>query len=63
MAIPATSGGLFKVLKPSFRVQSTDIQAAASWGIAAGVTAIWLVQPFDWLKKTLFEKPEPEGNA
>ncbi|KAL3521324.1 hypothetical protein ACH5RR_019473 [Cinchona calisaya] len=63
MASPAASGGLFKFLKPSLRLQSTDIQAAAMWGVAAGTTAIWLIQPFDWLKKTFFEKPEPEGNA
>ncbi|KAL5569656.1 hypothetical protein UlMin_026231 [Ulmus minor] len=53
--------GLFKFLRPGLRPQSTDIQAAAMWGVAAATTALWLVQPFDWLKKTFFEKPEPEN--
>ncbi|KAI5670365.1 hypothetical protein M9H77_10729 [Catharanthus roseus] len=61
MATPAASSGVLKFLKPRTRPQSTDIQAAAAWGVAAGTTALWLVQPFDWLKKTFFEKPEPEA--
>ncbi|KAL3524072.1 hypothetical protein ACH5RR_016906 [Cinchona calisaya] len=63
MASPAASAGLINSLKPRLRLQSTDIQAAALWGVAAGTTAIWLIQPFDWLKKTFFKKPEPEGNS
>ncbi|KAL5733045.1 hypothetical protein ACOSP7_032382 [Xanthoceras sorbifolium] len=51
---------MFKLLKPSLRPQPVDIQAAALWGVAAGTTALWIVQPFDWLKKTFFEKPEPQ---
>ncbi|CAL5343769.1 hypothetical protein ACSBR2_026311 [Camellia fascicularis] len=51
------AGALFKFLRPSARPQSTDIQAAAMWGVCAATTAIWIVQPFDWLKKTFFEKP------
>ncbi|KAF8009795.1 hypothetical protein BT93_J0710 [Corymbia citriodora subsp. variegata] len=63
MASVASSGGsgLFKFLKPRLRPQPDDIQAAAMWGVAAGATALYLIQPFDWLKKTFFEKPEPEG--
>ncbi|KAM7491825.1 hypothetical protein LguiA_034746 [Lonicera macranthoides] len=57
----ASGSGLFKFLKPSMRPQSTDVQAAVMWGVAATTTALWIVQPFDWLKKTFFEKPEPEG--
>ncbi|KAL3650358.1 hypothetical protein CASFOL_006761 [Castilleja foliolosa] len=57
MASPAASGsGLFKLLRP----QSTNIMAAASWGVAAATTGLWVVQPFDWLRKTFFEKPESE---
>ncbi|KAK0592186.1 hypothetical protein LWI29_014842 [Acer saccharum] len=52
---------MFKILKPGLRVQPADIQSAALWGIAAGTTALWVVQPFDWIKKTFFEKPEPEN--
>ncbi|GMN41133.1 hypothetical protein TIFTF001_010366 [Ficus carica] len=56
----AGEAGLFKFLNPRLRPQAEDIKAAASWGFAATTTALWLVQPFDWLKKTLFEKPKPE---
>ncbi|KAK9280281.1 hypothetical protein L1049_013969 [Liquidambar formosana] len=57
----ASGSGLFKFVRPGFRPQSTDFQAAAMWGVAAGTGALWLIQPFGWLKKTFFEKPEPEG--
>ncbi|KAL7214606.1 hypothetical protein ACSBR1_026906 [Camellia fascicularis] len=38
------AGALFKFLRPSARPQSTDIQAAAMWGVCAATTAIWIVQ-------------------
>ncbi|PQQ03149.1 hypothetical protein Pyn_30021 [Prunus yedoensis var. nudiflora] len=50
----------FRFMKPRHRPHTTDLQAAAGWGIAAVTGALWLVQPFDWLKKTFLEKPEPE---
>ncbi|GMY08393.1 ubiquinol-cytochrome c reductase complex 6.7 kDa protein [Fagus crenata] len=56
----AGGAGVFKFLKPRIRPQPVDIQAAALWGIAATSTALWLIQPFDWLKKTFLEKPKPE---
>lgn len=40
----AAAGGVFKFLSPRLRPQSTDIQAAVFWGVAATTTAIWLVQ-------------------
>ncbi|KDP21635.1 hypothetical protein JCGZ_03306 [Jatropha curcas] len=52
---------VFKFLKPRLRPQITDIQAAAFWGVAATTTALWIIQPFNWIKKTFIEK-EPEGN-
>ncbi|GFP97517.1 ubiquinol-cytochrome c reductase complex 6.7 kDa protein [Phtheirospermum japonicum] len=59
MATPAASGsGLIKLLRPASR--PTDVQAAIFWGVAAGTSALWIVQPFDWLRKTFFEKPDPE---
>ncbi|GKU91241.1 hypothetical protein SLEP1_g5141 [Rubroshorea leprosula] len=51
---------IFKFLSPRLRPQPIDISAAALWGVAAASTALYLVQPFDWLKKTFFEKPKPE---
>ncbi|PIN24821.1 hypothetical protein CDL12_02439 [Handroanthus impetiginosus] len=63
MATPAASAsGLFKFLRPGGRLQPTDVQAAVLWGVAAGTSALYLIQPFDWLKKTFFEKPDPEQN-
>ncbi|CAD5167955.1 unnamed protein product [Musa acuminata subsp. malaccensis] len=56
----ATGSGLFTFLRPRLRPQSTDIAAAATWGVAAATGALWLIQPFDWLKKQFLEKPEPE---
>ncbi|KAL6509391.1 hypothetical protein OROGR_022701 [Orobanche gracilis] len=45
MAMAAASGpSLFKFLRPGFRPQPTDVQAAVLWGVAAGTTAIWIVQ-------------------
>ncbi|KAK9283826.1 hypothetical protein L1049_012080 [Liquidambar formosana] len=52
--------GLFKFLNPRRRPQSTDIQAAVMWGVAATTGALWIVQPFNWLKKTFLEKPQAE---
>ncbi|KAK1312811.1 hypothetical protein QJS10_CPA07g01305 [Acorus calamus] len=57
----ASGSGLFKFLRPGLRPQASDITAAAGWGIAATAGAIWLIQPFDWIKKQLFEKPEAEA--
>ncbi|CAM8967297.1 unnamed protein product [Rhodiola kirilowii] len=58
--LAAKGSGLLK--KPAFRLQAiaTDVQTAAMWGVAAGATAIWIVQPFDWIKKTFLEKPSEE---
>ncbi|CAN6206482.1 unnamed protein product, partial [Urochloa humidicola] len=61
MAPPASSSGLFRFLSPRSRPQSTDIAAAATWGVFAGTAGLYLVQPFDWIKKTFFQKPEPEA--
>ncbi|KAF3330411.1 ubiquinol-cytochrome c reductase complex protein [Carex littledalei] len=55
------SAGLFKSLPLHRKPQTDDIFAAVGWGTAAAVTALWLVQPFDWLKEKLFKKPEPEA--
>uniref|UniRef100_A0A453AP05 Ubiquinol-cytochrome c reductase complex 6.7 kDa protein n=1 Tax=Aegilops tauschii subsp. strangulata TaxID=200361 RepID=A0A453AP05_AEGTS len=60
MALPASSSTLSRFLS-SRRIQPTDVTALATWGIFAGSAAIYLVQPFDWIKKTFFEKPEPEA--
>lgn len=36
--------GLFKFMKPRRRLHTTDIQAAALWGVAGGTAALWIVQ-------------------
>ncbi|KAH6790429.1 hypothetical protein C2S51_005435 [Perilla frutescens var. frutescens] len=58
MASPAAARSGVKFLRPGGRLQSVNVQAAVLWGVAAGSAAIYLVQPFDWLRKTFFEKPE-----
>ncbi|KAL5580491.1 hypothetical protein UlMin_015257 [Ulmus minor] len=60
MAGGAVSSGS-KLFSKFVRPQSSDVKAAAMWGVAATTGALWLVQPFDWLKKTFLEKPEGEG--
>ncbi|KAF8413289.1 hypothetical protein HHK36_001265 [Tetracentron sinense] len=40
----ATGSGLFKFLRPGLHLQSTDIQAAATWGVAATAGALWIIQ-------------------
>ncbi|ERN04177.1 hypothetical protein AMTRI_Chr08g209710 [Amborella trichopoda] len=54
----AGKSGLMKSIPPRLRPQSTDITAAMTWGIAATAGAIWLIQPFDWLKKQFSKDPE-----
>ncbi|KAH0702365.1 hypothetical protein KY285_016643 [Solanum tuberosum] len=45
MTSPAAAGnGIFKFLRPKLRPQSTDIQAAAGWGVAAVTGALWVIQ-------------------
>lgn len=41
----AGESSLLKFLSPR-RFQSTDIKAAAGWGVAAATTALWVVQVF-----------------
>ncbi|KAJ4779165.1 Ubiquinol-cytochrome c reductase complex 6.7 kDa protein [Rhynchospora pubera] len=55
------SAPLLKSLPPHRRPQTDDVVAAVGWGTAAAATALWLIQPFDWLKEKLFKKPEPEA--
>ncbi|CAL4892843.1 unnamed protein product [Urochloa decumbens] len=57
-AVPSPAR-MFKSLPPHRWPQSTDIAAVAGWTVAGLATAIWLVQPFDWIKKTFFEKQDP----
>ncbi|KAJ4979192.1 hypothetical protein NE237_009972 [Protea cynaroides] len=57
-AVSASTSGALKSLRPGLRLQSTDIEAAAMWGVAAFTGALYLVQPFDWIRKTFFEKSE-----
>ncbi|CAI0552270.1 unnamed protein product [Linum tenue] len=56
-----TGGGMMKYLSPKVRLQATEIQSLAFWGAAAGAGAIYLIQPFNWIRKTFFEKELDEG--
>ncbi|EEC78983.1 hypothetical protein OsI_19470 [Oryza sativa Indica Group] len=60
MPAAPSNGRLFRFLPPHRRPQGTDVAAAAGWTVAGVATAVWLVQPFDWIKKTFLEKQEAE---
>jgi hypothetical protein len=36
----------------------TNVQAAIVWGGTAGCTAIWLIQPFDYIKSLMSSSGE-----
>ncbi|KAG2689647.1 hypothetical protein I3760_09G148000 [Carya illinoinensis] len=57
----ALSGGKLKFLSPKLQHQPTNIQSATLWGFVATTSTLWLVQPFNWLKKRFLEKPKAEG--
>ncbi|ONK67959.1 uncharacterized protein A4U43_C05F5630 [Asparagus officinalis] len=72
MAMGSTAaGGLFKSLSPRL-AYSQPTSPRRGWGVAASTAALGssrfrmvpvlflALPPFDWLKKQLFEKPEPE---
>ncbi|KAF3622498.1 Ubiquinol-cytochrome c reductase complex 6.7 kDa protein [Capsicum annuum] len=60
MSSPAAAGNGLKFLRPKLRPQSTDIQAAAMWGVAAITSALYVIHPWDFLRKTFIEKQEEE---
>ncbi|MBA0626981.1 hypothetical protein Godav_004544, partial [Gossypium davidsonii] len=44
---------LFKFLKIGQRLQPTNVQVAAMWGIAATIDALWLIQSSPWNKYSM----------
>lgn len=52
--------GLLKFLSPKLRnlLHPTNIEAALLWSVAGTAAALWLIQPFDWLKKKIWEVEE-----
>ncbi|KAI3993680.1 hypothetical protein MKX01_002693 [Papaver californicum] len=52
-----SGASIIKAVKPT-RIQVADIQTAAGWGMVAFTGAVWVVQPFGWIKKTFIDKPE-----
>ncbi|KAG6493236.1 hypothetical protein ZIOFF_048213 [Zingiber officinale] len=50
----AAGSGLFNFLRPRLRPQPTDVTAAATWGVAATVTALWLIQVQNILDRIFF---------
>ncbi len=38
----------------------TNVQAAVCWGGAAGCAAMWITQPFDYIKSVIASKPDEE---
>lgn len=63
MAGAKGGSSLLKFVPIRIRPQPSDITAAAMWGVAAGTAALWMIQPFDWIKEQLTAKPEDEEKA
>eukprot|EP00897_Mesotaenium_endlicherianum_P001298 jgi/Mesen1/1196/ME000128S00167 len=51
---------LLKYVPPQYRPQETDLTAAVGWGTTFAVGALFLVQPFGWLKETVFSAKKEE---
>jgi len=49
-------GFIPKALRPTY----SDIGAGVLWGGTALLGAIWVVQPFGWMKDQLFPPPKEE---
>ncbi|CAL0305345.1 unnamed protein product [Lupinus luteus] len=47
-------------LPAKLRLQPSTVKSAALWGVTAATGALYLVQPWGWIKKTFLEKPETE---
>ncbi|GBG72068.1 hypothetical protein CBR_g11002 [Chara braunii] len=61
MGNPAKSASaILKLVPATMRPQRTDLVAAGTWGATAVIGAVWLVQPFDWVKSKLFPPPTKE---
>jgi len=43
-----------------FMSNPTNVQAAVAWGGAAGCAALWITQPFDYIKSVLTSKPDAD---
>ncbi len=53
---------MFLSQRPIARFMSnpTNVQAAVAWGGAAGCAALWITQPFDYIKSVLTSKPDAD---
>jgi len=60
MVQPKQGLSLLKFIPKAMRPQSSDISSVALWGTTAACGALWLVQPFDWIKAQFSAAPAPE---
>ncbi|KAL9239885.1 hypothetical protein vseg_014163 [Gypsophila vaccaria] len=51
---------MMRFIKPTMKPQFSDVKAAVGWGVAAGAGALYLVQPWSWIRQTFFVKPEDQ---
>lgn len=61
MAQAKQGASLLKFIPKAMRPQTTDISSAALWGTTAFCGALWLVQPFDWIKHQISGAPKEEA--
>lgn len=52
------AAGLFGFVPKVFRPQATDISGAVLWGGGAFTAALFVVQPFSWIKEQFSPPPE-----
>lgn len=58
MVQPKQATNLMKYIPRPLRPATSDISSGALWGCTALVGAIWLVQPFGWMKEQIWPTPE-----
>jgi len=60
MAGARQGSSLMGFIPKALRPTSSDIGAGVLWGGTALLGAIWVVQPFGWIKDQLFPPPKEE---
>jgi hypothetical protein len=60
MVQPKQGLSLLKFIPKAMRPSTSDVSSVALWGTTAAVGALWLVQPFDWIKAQISGAPAEE---
>lgn len=60
MVQPKQGLSLLKFIPKAMRPQTSDVSSVVLWGTTAACGALWLVQPFDWIKEQISGGPKEE---